>query len=438
MPTNKLILTQQTSISDVTDFFKVQDPTKKVRARDLGDGRTELYVRKDSFKQFFTDKLRPDFLVKRDYLKAKDHILDIIKKSDPAGEKSSAFAGVKRGLEGHRHDFYLDEFSNHLDGALYRPEELSLAKEILQLDGSLPNSLSDIGQTVNSEEVQQEILTVLDAIQDSGDKAIFKRNFDALRDVMRKPGPGRQAKLSVIDYNCAIDFCRVWLKEIKNINSGRENLEGSKPTVKITQALTAFAENVVRKGVPERIDLNGGKFEMSDADLIIFDDSVGFAHFSHYFRDTDERETVRFGEYNNVIIITSYPETRVSSEKDSTASFKVSYLPDQQINQEFMNLLYEKIESAFKNKMPQNPTSSPKLMTEGNRADQPYTIHLPVMNPFTGRDLNPAERDMIQTSFAKATKKWVDKYPNLRIKAKLEGDMNVSSIEASYRPQRPN
>ena len=88
MPTNKLILTQQTSISAVVDFFKVQDPTKKVRARDLGDGRTELYVRKDSFKQFFTDKLRPDFLVKRDYLKAKDHILNIIKNSDPAGKKN--------------------------------------------------------------------------------------------------------------------------------------------------------------------------------------------------------------------------------------------------------------------------------------------------------------------------------------------------------------
>jgi hypothetical protein len=147
----------------------------------------------------------------------------------------------------------LSEFSNHLDDALYRREEFNLAKEILKLDGSLPNSLSDIGATVNSQEAQQEISTVLRAIKDPGDKAIFERNFDALLDVMQKPGPGHRTRLTVIDYNCAIDFFRVWLKEIKNI-------EGSKQNSEITQKLTAFAENVVRKGVPERIDLGGGDF----------------------------------------------------------------------------------------------------------------------------------------------------------------------------------
>lgn len=253
MTFNKLILTQKTSVSDVAEFFKNQDPIKQVRAKDLGDGRIKLYVRKDSLKQFFTDKLRPDFLVKRDYQKAKNHILNIIKKSDPAGENSSAFVGVKRGLEAHRQNFHLDEFSNYLDDALYRREELNFAKEILKLDGSLANSLSDIGKTVNSKEVQQEISTVLHAIKDPGDKAIFERNFDALRAVMQRPGPGYQTQLTLIDYNCAIDFFRVWLKEIKNI-------EGSKQNSEITQKLTAFAENVVRKGVPEKIDLGGGNF----------------------------------------------------------------------------------------------------------------------------------------------------------------------------------
>lgn len=123
MPFNKLILTQTTSVSDVVEFFKNNEPTKQVRARDLGDGRIELYVRKDSFKQFFTDKLRPGFLVERDYLKAQNHVLNIIKKSDPAGENSSAFAGVKRGLEAHQQNFYLGEFSNCLADALYRHED---------------------------------------------------------------------------------------------------------------------------------------------------------------------------------------------------------------------------------------------------------------------------------------------------------------------------
>ncbi len=71
-----------------------------------------------------------------------------------------------------------------------------------------------------------------------------------------------------------------------------------------------------------------------------------------------------------------------------------------------------------------------------------YTIHLPVMNPFAGQDLKPAEKTMLQESFARATQKWTNEFPNLRIKVNLEGDMNVSSIQASYRninkPQRTN
>lgn len=427
MPPNKLILTQQTSVSEVAQFFKDQNSTKQVRARDLGDGRIKLYVREDSFKQFFTDKLRFGFLVERDYLKAQNHVLNIIKKSDPAGENSSAFAGIKKGLDAHRQNFYLGEFSNHLDDALYRNEELSLAKEILKLDGSLVNSLTAIGQTVNSPDVEREIETVLHAIKDPGDKEIFKRNFDALRAVMKGPGPGCQTELTTIDYHCAIDFCRVWLKEIKNI-------EGSKLNGETTQKLTAFAEDVVRRGVPERIDLNGGKFIDSDADLIIFDESELLAPISNYHDPNAERDPVAFGGNENAITITQYPEKPVSTEKDSPASIGATYLTtDLQINQDFMNLLYRKIESAFKNKMLQNLTASPKLTTEGSRADPTYTIHLPVLNPFFGQRLTGIERAMIQTSFAEATKKWVDQYPNLRIKVNLAGNMNVSSIEALYR-----
>ena len=98
-----------------------------------------------------------------------------------------------------------------------------------------------------------------------------------------------------------------------------------------------------------------------------------------------------------------------------------------------MELLYDQIESAFKKKMLQNPTSSPKLTTEGNRAEPTYTIHLPVMNPFVSQDLTRAQSAMIQKSFAKATKKWVDQYPNLRIKVNLAGNIKLSSIEAHYR-----
>jgi hypothetical protein len=298
-----------------------------------------------------------------------------------------------------------------------------LAKEILKLDRLTVNSQIDIKQALKSQEVPQ----VLNAINNPVDKEIFERNFSALSAIMQQSGPGNPGLLTIIDYHCAIDFCRVWLKEIKNI-------EGSKLNGATTQKLTAFAEDVVRKGVPERIDLNGGNFIDSDADLIIFDESEILAPISNYHDPNAKRDCVPFGGNDNAITITQYPEKPVSTQTDSTASISATYLTTgQQINQEFMNLLYGQIENAFKNKMLQNPTSSPKLTTEGSRADPTYTIHLPVLNPFVGQRLTGVERAMIQTSFAGATKKWVDQYPNLRIKVHLAGGMNVSSIEAHYR-----
>jgi hypothetical protein len=71
MSTNKLTLTKTTTLEEVTNYFKNLGPDKQVRARELGDGRIQLYVRKDSHKQFFTDKLKPDYLIKRDYANAK-------------------------------------------------------------------------------------------------------------------------------------------------------------------------------------------------------------------------------------------------------------------------------------------------------------------------------------------------------------------------------
>ena len=47
MSTNKLTLTKTTTLEQVTDYFKNLGPDKRVRARELGDGRIQLYVRKD-------------------------------------------------------------------------------------------------------------------------------------------------------------------------------------------------------------------------------------------------------------------------------------------------------------------------------------------------------------------------------------------------------
>jgi hypothetical protein len=126
MSIGKLTLTENTTLEQVTNYFKNLGPDKQVRARELWDGRIQLYVRKDSAKQFFTDKLKPDYLIKRDYANAKQQIIDIASRMDiakrmgmPRDKESPIQAhltfSVKRAIEGpsepHKHDIFTNEFN---------------------------------------------------------------------------------------------------------------------------------------------------------------------------------------------------------------------------------------------------------------------------------------------------------------------------------------
>ena len=111
MSADKLILTKSTTLEQVTQYFKDLGQDKQVRARELGDGRIQLYVRKDSRKQFFTDKLKPDYLIKRDYLNARNKIFDMACKIDNTREKATIVFHIRRTLDNHRHDFSTTEFN---------------------------------------------------------------------------------------------------------------------------------------------------------------------------------------------------------------------------------------------------------------------------------------------------------------------------------------
>lgn len=119
MSPNKLTLTKSTTLEDVTNYFKDLGPDKRVRARELGDGRIQLYVRKDSAKQFFTDKLKPDYLIKRDYANAKKQIFDIANNIGDNRDKARILFSVKKAIEGdgqaHSHDFYTNESNRRME-----------------------------------------------------------------------------------------------------------------------------------------------------------------------------------------------------------------------------------------------------------------------------------------------------------------------------------
>ena len=129
MKTAPLVLNKDTSMSDVKDFFEGLSPEKRVRARKNDDGLIELYVRKNSFKQFFTDKLKLDFLVKRDYLEAKQHIFKILNQSGLNVEKFPSLKYVTEGLNYHSHDFVAHKFNRHINSFLNNKLEIRNAKK---------------------------------------------------------------------------------------------------------------------------------------------------------------------------------------------------------------------------------------------------------------------------------------------------------------------
>ncbi len=111
MSNDKLILDSNISFKEIADYFKNLDDDKQVRARELRDGNIQLYARKDSFKQFFTDKLKPDYLVKRDYLNARNKIFEACCNIDDTPKKASIIFHIRKTLDDHSHDFFANEFN---------------------------------------------------------------------------------------------------------------------------------------------------------------------------------------------------------------------------------------------------------------------------------------------------------------------------------------
>jgi hypothetical protein len=267
-PVTRLTIKSDTSIDQVVNFLQFSEQGTRIRARNLNDGGIELYVRKDSFKQFFTDKLRFGCYVQQDYNAARSRILEIIREADPAGENSSALSSIRRSLASDKYDFRADEFKKNLQTAL--SSGTVKAKEILGMEYSQGDLRNDITKLIRNSTAQEEISKVMNSIKNPADRETFEKNFSALDFITSRPRTMGQATPppTIIDYNRAIDFFRVWLKEVKETDSEIKNPndKSGNEVSKEKKALTEFAERITRGGVPLQIDLNGGKMQNSDAD----------------------------------------------------------------------------------------------------------------------------------------------------------------------------
>ncbi len=415
MKPTPFILDQNKSITDVIQFLNFTNSKSRIRARDLQDGRIELYVRDNSFKQFFTDKLRLRSHVKQDYNAARNRVWDMIKKADPDGENSCALMSIKKSLASNKHDFLTDSFAGSLKAALYPQDEISAITDLLTSGQAQVNlseniegirdidsspAMTKIGLFLLIDEVEAEIQEVCDRIENVGDKNEFLRNHKALKSITARPSTASGSLgPDIMDYKCAIDFFRVWLRETRNQNTGRENRGDATLSNEIRNKLSRIAEHIERNGVPLGIDLNGGKLENSDADLIIFDNNRGFTPFLNPAEDTNDHLIVEKpvslkSDPDNFIFKTNtFQEKRVSEARDLTAGFAIFYGIDVKFDEPFKDAAYAEIEKTISEKMTQKLASSSKLTTENNSAGGIYTIHLPVMNPFYGQNLKPAEKN---------------------------------------------
>jgi hypothetical protein len=196
----KLTLNPSTTLTQVGDYFK-NNQTREIRARDLGGGNIQLYVRKDSFKQFFTDKLRLDYSVKRDYRKATDHILTIAKTLDPNRKHTISLHSISTPLnrqslhfEARALSIAIKDFqgqsqgggeasvsnNNKINDLKTKHKERSDADTIINANFNAVNKDKTMKALISGADGQKEISKIINAVENNEDRKTLQQNFYAL------------------------------------------------------------------------------------------------------------------------------------------------------------------------------------------------------------------------------------------------------------------
>ena len=218
MSKNKITLYYGMSINELNQFFAGLDDTTKVRARDLGGGKIQLYVRKDTFKHFFTDKLRLGFLVEHDYSKAIDRIKEIVndristKSIKYADEQKSAYEELKK----HTHDFSASTLKQHLTRLAEQEKKQIRAKA--NLNSGFPSrayfsdSVRQILRETESIKKTEQFIRSFAAPEESKKISDETENFFNYSDRIFSY---EHQYLPSVDYEAARDFAYTWLSAIE-------------------------------------------------------------------------------------------------------------------------------------------------------------------------------------------------------------------------------
>jgi hypothetical protein len=426
MSADKLILTKSITLDQVTNYFKNLDPDKRVRARKNDDGLTELYVRNNSFKQFFTDKLKLGFLVKRDYLEAKQHIVNVLNNSGVNVIKSPSLVNLKKGLDAHSHDFVAKKFNSQTENFLYNEKEIRDAKKLLD-DNWKAMKLNDLPiQLISGPEGQKEISRIIGFLENPEDQKILQRNFDALNNIMfsddsSKPTP------TVIDCHHAIDFSRAWQNAMSELigktssdNTGQTEGISFKKDSSLINVLTNFSKRITAWSKLETIDYKAGKVGESNADLIIIDPALSPSYYGSLENNTNGKSSgeAMLDQAGN-FTLKNYTDFRISESEEKATAVKITYQTDSQLDRAEIDSLYENIGKIIDEKMDEKSKLAPNEL---------YIIHLPILKLDESQGIS-ADNKMAYKAFSYAEEKWTKAHPKLRIKVQWPVTIDKSKID---------
>ena len=426
MKTAPLILKQDTSMSDVKNFFEGLSPEKRVRARKNDDGLIELYVRKNSFKQFFTDKLKLDFLVKRDYLEAKEHIFKMLNQSGLDVEKFPSLSYVTKGLNYHSHDFVAEQFNSNKSSFLYFAPGIRDAKKLLGENWKAVNKDNLPTQLISSTKGKEEISKIIGLLKNPADQKILQRNFDALNNIMFSDDSSK-SKPTIIDCHHAVDFSRAWQNAMSEL-TGKTSSDNTGQTADISfnkdssliNVLTDFSKRITAWSKLEGVDFKAGYIGDSNADLIIIDPAFSPDFHNDVTANRSGKPLDTASEDNpSIYRLKNYTDFKLLDSEEKADAVQITYEKDSEFDRAEIDNLYENIGKIIDKKMNEKPKSA---------ANELYVVHLPILK-LDKREGISADNKMAYKAFLDATKKWMTAHPNLRIKVEWPETIKKEAID---------
>ncbi len=427
----KIKITDNTSISDIANFFKGLDDTQTVRARQTRDGAIELYVRGSSKWHLLTDNLKLGFLVTRDYQAAQEKIDNIFKKNGVIKSIKAPQEKLNTSFSNHQHDFYVREIKSDFQIAQKVLTQQEISKKNVEKYQQesfiffLPENLTSIVEYLANEFETTPYATLE-----------FIKFIQLATPTINQPNkqPSRSIEL---DFEQIENFAIEWQKLMAQKKSNSTDGIPDKKNQSDGLAKNLTTENFINKitagicaNIPfARVDLSSKTVNESSADLLIFDPSSGYINYSLIENDViNSSQNLADNDNDNIpsFAVTSHRNVKTLSDKSDIEGFKIVYtgLDDSVPYEKISSGLYKKLGTMIENKIKlQQPNKS-------------FTIHLSIPNPFEKEKLTPEEKAMNLNTFVEHTNTWLSTYPDLRIQVQMPQDANMKEFEEAYQLAR--